>query len=549
MSDNAPAAAPPSQAADPPPAAPQNKDNRRGGPRGKKRTDYGRNAYRRNKDENHASKRFKRDDAGEQTAAAPDVPEGEKEERKPKRKVAVLMSYCGTGYKGMQLNPPFKTIEGDLFEAFVKAGAISKANSDDPKKSSLVRCARTDKGVHAAGNVISLKLIIEDPEVVQKINSHLPPSIRIWDIQRTTGNFSSYQLCDSRKYEYLMPSYTLLPPHPSSFLAKAIKRYAELENDVEELNKRQADVLDWWPQVTEKVYTELTPEFSREEIDNALASLSTDWDDASPRPNSNRNADEPPPPNPEADAAETNETNGRTVELAKRIRQIHLREKKAYRISPSRLEQTRTAFAMYVGTSHFHNYTVDKTYHDKSCKRFIMSFVVADPIVINGVEWLACRVHGQSFMMHQIRKMVGMAMMVVRAGCDVRRIGETMGNVKVSIGKAPSLGLHLEYPIFNHYNNVLAPKNEREKIDFEKFRTEIDAFKKEYIYDKIFDEEEKMHTFTNFVNFLDSYRNSTYLYLTSAGLKALETGQAAGDAAEAAEDSESEAAPSGDEQG
>lgn len=34
----------------------------------------------------------------------------------------------------MQLNPPHKTIESDIFEAFVKAGAISRANSNDPKK-------------------------------------------------------------------------------------------------------------------------------------------------------------------------------------------------------------------------------------------------------------------------------------------------------------------------------------------------------------------------------------------------------------------------------
>lgn len=60
--------------------------------------------------------------------------EGEKEERRPKKKVAVLIGYCGTGYRGMQLNPPQKSIEGDLFEAFIQAGAISKANSDDPKK-------------------------------------------------------------------------------------------------------------------------------------------------------------------------------------------------------------------------------------------------------------------------------------------------------------------------------------------------------------------------------------------------------------------------------
>ncbi len=102
------------------------------------------------------------------------------EDKKPKRKVAVLIGYSGTGYKGMQIDPKQKTIEGDLFAAFVAAGAISKANADDPKKSSLVRCARTDKGVHAAGNVVSLKLIIEDPDIVYKINSHLSPQIRVW---------------------------------------------------------------------------------------------------------------------------------------------------------------------------------------------------------------------------------------------------------------------------------------------------------------------------------------------------------------------------------
>ncbi len=68
----------------------------------------------------------------------------EAEGRKPKRKVAVMIGYAGTGYHGMQINHEAKTIEGDLFAAFVAAGAISKANADDPKKSSLARCARTD---------------------------------------------------------------------------------------------------------------------------------------------------------------------------------------------------------------------------------------------------------------------------------------------------------------------------------------------------------------------------------------------------------------------
>jgi tRNA pseudouridine38-40 synthase len=45
---------------------------------------------------------------------------------------------------------------------------------------SFMRAARTDKGVHAAGNVVSLKLIVEDPDIVTKINSYLPDQIRVW---------------------------------------------------------------------------------------------------------------------------------------------------------------------------------------------------------------------------------------------------------------------------------------------------------------------------------------------------------------------------------
>ena len=44
----------------------------------------------------------------------------------------------------------------------------------------LIRAARTDKGVHAAGQTVSVKAIVEDPDVVRKINEHLPEDIRVW---------------------------------------------------------------------------------------------------------------------------------------------------------------------------------------------------------------------------------------------------------------------------------------------------------------------------------------------------------------------------------
>lgn len=52
----------------------------------------------------------------------------------------------------------------------------------------LARAARTDAGVHAAGNVVSMKLINAIPgvpDLVARINEELPPEIRIWSIVRT----------------------------------------------------------------------------------------------------------------------------------------------------------------------------------------------------------------------------------------------------------------------------------------------------------------------------------------------------------------------------
>lgn len=126
--------------------------------------------------------------------------EWQEEPRKRKDKVALLVGFNGTGYQGMQMyvrdiseyrilfthvchifrNPGVKSIEEDLFAALCKAGAVSRANSESPKKVQLIRAARTDKGVHAACNVVSLKMITEDPNIVERINAHLPAQIRVW---------------------------------------------------------------------------------------------------------------------------------------------------------------------------------------------------------------------------------------------------------------------------------------------------------------------------------------------------------------------------------
>lgn len=49
------------------------------------------------------------------------------------------------------------------------------------------RAARTDAGVHAAGNVVSIKMITSVPgvpDIVNRINQELPHEIRIWGYVR-----------------------------------------------------------------------------------------------------------------------------------------------------------------------------------------------------------------------------------------------------------------------------------------------------------------------------------------------------------------------------
>ncbi|GBE86651.1 tRNA pseudouridine synthase 1 [Sparassis crispa] len=150
--------------------------------------------------------------------------------RLPKAKSAMLIGFCGSGYQGMQMQyeAHVKTIEGTLFDALVRIGAVSKDNADDHAKVALHRAARTDAGVHAAGNLVSLKLITEIPGVpdfVARVNEELPPEIRLWSVSRVQRSFDARALCDSRKYTYFFPSYMLVPPKPGCGLERTLREH------------------------------------------------------------------------------------------------------------------------------------------------------------------------------------------------------------------------------------------------------------------------------------------------------------------------------------
>lgn len=81
---------------------------------------------------------------------------------------------------------------------------------------------------------------------------------------------------------------------------------------------------------------------------------------------------------------------------------------------------------------------------DPRAKRYIMSFIAEEPFIVNNMEFITLKVKGQSFMLHQIRKMVAMVIGVIRGIVPREEFESTVFEAaKYDITIAPSLGLML----------------------------------------------------------------------------------------------------------
>ena len=100
-----------------------------------------------------------------------------------KRRVAIVLGYIGTNYRGLQLNPDFPSIEKEVMRALHEVGSVSDDNVYKPSKMAWSRSSRTDKGVHASRTVISANILLRPdwsvdtnarfPELVHMINTKL----------------------------------------------------------------------------------------------------------------------------------------------------------------------------------------------------------------------------------------------------------------------------------------------------------------------------------------------------------------------------------------
>eukprot|EP01083_Nonionella_stella_P195125 719061_1 len=292
---------------------------------------------------------------------------------KGKRKVAILLAYRGTNYMGMQIQSKGTTIESELKRAFYEAGCVSEANKDDLSKIQFARAARTDKGVHAVGAVVSVRLINTCDsweELAQKINGKLPEDIRIISICRVANKFNCYTLCTGRRYTYICPSYV----------------FEKCSENPE--NPLNSDRISEWR-----------------------------WN---------------------------------------------------YRLSPDKVDEINDLLSGFLGTKLYHNFTSRRDPNDPSCARYITYFAVEELFTWKGVEFVRLEVRGQSFILNQIRKMVGLVIGAMRGKIEQEKYlpNEVFRKgSRLHVPRAPALGLFLSGMEFAHHNRKMA-RIGRASVDF-----------------------------------------------------------------------------------
>merc|ERR1719328_472271 len=355
----------------------------------------------------------------------------------------MMISFSGKEYLGMQRNPPHPTIEEELLKAFRASGAIDPDWFDRPQQAYFQRASRTDKGVSAIKMIISLRMAIEEDatgivgsgiaKTIEKIQNHLPNNprtIQINEIKRVTKNFNSKSACDARTYEYLLPTFAF---QKAATLPPPLKDTSNIDenDDKNDINKQKRPFVD--NQLIKELENEI---WSKDEIESAFT--------------------------------------------------LH----ENFRITPELVKRVNEVLQKFVGSHYYHNYTSGKLPLEPSALRYITAFEMGEPFIYSykddvsanisnaqgQLEFAVIKVKGQSFMLHQIRKMIGMSIAVVRGQASSETIDKSWESMRIDIPRAPGLGLMLDEIHYERYNKRFANDGiaSHESLSWENVQDEVE---------------------------------------------------------------------------
>ncbi|TGZ60560.1 hypothetical protein CRM22_008496 [Opisthorchis felineus] len=182
---------------------------------------------------------------------------------------------------------------------------------------------------------------------------------------------------------------------------------------------------------------------------------------------------------------------------------------RSFRVSATTLTHANVVLKRFKGTHNFYNFTSGRLPTDGSCNRYIISIECLPPFLYEDCQYCVVRVVGQSFMLHQIRKMIGLMIAIVRGNATEDVFDCVFGTERVDIPKAPGLGLMLSEVNYDRYNARFGEDGFHNPIVWSKYEKQMDEFKMNYIYKHIHEKEIEERSMIDWLSSLDVH---TYGY-------------------------------------
>lgn len=129
----------------------------------------------------------------------------DEDERRGARRIALVLEYDGTAYRGSQYQENGPSIQGELESAVKKLTGVAVRASF---------AGRTDAGVHALGQVaaIDVESRLTPDEMEQGINHFLPPDIAVREAMEVEADFDPRRHARSRTYRYRIDNRPVRSP-------------------------------------------------------------------------------------------------------------------------------------------------------------------------------------------------------------------------------------------------------------------------------------------------------------------------------------------------
>jgi tRNA pseudouridine38-40 synthase len=129
----------------------------------------------------------------------------------PTQNWKLTLAYDGSSFAGWQVQPGLPTVQGTLAEALERVIGETVL----PQGS-----GRTDRGVHALGQVASFSLHAPIPpqNLQRALNRKLPPSVRVLGAHHVSPGFHARHSAVAKTYEYRVFRPELCPPFTAPYV-------------------------------------------------------------------------------------------------------------------------------------------------------------------------------------------------------------------------------------------------------------------------------------------------------------------------------------------